>query len=429
MTAVVVGSLCTGYGGLDTAAAAVLGGRVVWHADNDLDVARLLAHHHPGIPNHGDITTVDWTAVEPVDVLTAGYPCQPFSVAGRRAGDDDERHLWPAVHAAITTLRPQTVVLENVAGHLSLGFGAVLADLAAVGYDAAWCVVRAADVGAPHLRARVFVTATPTTGNRPPGRPVAVLDGTKWVEPDHGLFGAVPWTGRVPTAGRVTAGAMHPDPEPTRPSAVGALLPTPRTHDSSACEHGSGGLDLATAVALLPTPVAGDGRSGAQDPRIRRAGGHRVSLADAVTLLPTPTARDWKSHGPSQMDRTAPNLSAVVELLPTPTATPYGRNQSLTCGAAVRPSLEGITEWDRYEPAIRRWESAFTGPAPAPVEVGERGGRRLAAGFAEWMMGIDKGHVTDVPGLTRRARLRILGNGVVPQQAECALRNLAEVQS
>ncbi|MFE2871870.1 DNA cytosine methyltransferase, partial [Embleya sp. NPDC059259] len=76
-----VGSLCTGYGGLDDAVRAVLGGETVWHADNDPGASAILAHHWPTVPNLGDITAVDWAAVEPVDVVTGGYPCQPFSVA------------------------------------------------------------------------------------------------------------------------------------------------------------------------------------------------------------------------------------------------------------------------------------------------------------------------------------------------------------
>lgn len=89
-------------------------------------------------------------------------PCQPFSTAGKRKGTDDERHLWPYVRDAIRALRPRLVVLENVRGHLSLGFDAVLADLAAVGMSARWGVVRASDAGAPHGRARLFIVAWPS---------------------------------------------------------------------------------------------------------------------------------------------------------------------------------------------------------------------------------------------------------------------------
>lgn len=126
MTEPTIGSLCSGYGGLDLGLTAAVGGNVVWHAETDPAAARVLAERWPGIPNLGDITTVDWTTVPDVDWLTAGYPCQPYSEAGQRKGTDDERHLWPAVARAIRHLRPRYVLLENVKAHLRRGFPSVL---------------------------------------------------------------------------------------------------------------------------------------------------------------------------------------------------------------------------------------------------------------------------------------------------------------
>lgn len=160
MGAVRIGSLCSGYGGLEMGVQAVLGGTVAWHVEYDKDPARILAYHWPDVPNHGDLTATDWSTVEPVDVLTAGYPCQPFSGNGRRGGENDPRHLWPHVLRAVRVLRPRLIFLENVEDHLTLGFGAVLGDLAEAGLDAEWCVLRASDVGAPHGRPRVFIAAT-----------------------------------------------------------------------------------------------------------------------------------------------------------------------------------------------------------------------------------------------------------------------------
>lgn len=157
-----MGNLCAGIGGLDLAVEAVYGATPAWHAEIEPAPAQVHERHWPDIPNLGDITTIDWAIVQPVNVLTAGYPCQPFSLAGRRLGVDDARHLWPYVAGAIRVLRPGIVVLENVAGHLSLGFGVVLGDLAEAGYDAEWCCVRASDIGAPHRRERVFIVATDT---------------------------------------------------------------------------------------------------------------------------------------------------------------------------------------------------------------------------------------------------------------------------
>lgn len=111
-------------------------------------------------PIWDDLSTFD---CEPyrglVDLVSAGFPCQPFSYAGKQRGSDDERWLWPDVARVVREIRPSLVFLENVPGLLAHGLGDVLGDLAACGYDAEWDVFRASDVGAPHLRERIFVLA------------------------------------------------------------------------------------------------------------------------------------------------------------------------------------------------------------------------------------------------------------------------------
>ena len=155
-----IGSLCTGYGGLDMAVEAYFDAEMVWCAEIDKYASQLIVQRF-NKPNLGDIKQVKWDEVEPIDILTAGYPCQPFSHAGQRKGTEDERHIWPYIIKAISTLRPKYIILENVRGHLSLGFSTVLADLTQIGYDARWQIVRASDVGAPHQRARLFIIAYP----------------------------------------------------------------------------------------------------------------------------------------------------------------------------------------------------------------------------------------------------------------------------
>jgi DNA (cytosine-5)-methyltransferase 1 len=156
-----IGSLCSGYGGLDLGVMEVLGGQVAWHVEYDAAPSKILQHHWPTVPNYGDLTVLDWSTLPPVDVITAGYPCQPFSIAGKRKGADDERHLWPYIKDAIRQLRPRLVVLENVRGHLTLGIDRVLGDLAELGYDTRWVCLPASAAGAPHRRERIFITAHP----------------------------------------------------------------------------------------------------------------------------------------------------------------------------------------------------------------------------------------------------------------------------
>lgn len=200
-----IGSLCTGYGGLDIAALAVFGGRLVWCADNDKHVSTILAARYPDAPNLGDLTALNWARVPAVDVLCAGFPCQDISFSGRGAGIEKgvKSGIWKNIVTGIRKLRPTVIVVENVAAIRSRGLGRVLGDLAEIGYDASWTSLRASDVGAAHRRERVFILAcrqgkradgifaaadargqrwqrrtasSQTTRRRAPGRPVRLGD-------------------------------------------------------------------------------------------------------------------------------------------------------------------------------------------------------------------------------------------------------------
>ncbi len=159
-----IGSLCTGYGGLDMAVEAVFNAKTVWVSEIDKYASQVIKERF-WVTNHGDLKTINWHEVEPIDILTAGYPCQPFSHAGERKGLNDERHIFPYILEAISILRPRYAIMENVRGHLSLGFKEVLKGLAEIGYDAKWRIVRASDVGAPHQRARLFIIAEPSNAH------------------------------------------------------------------------------------------------------------------------------------------------------------------------------------------------------------------------------------------------------------------------
>ena len=155
-----IGSLCTGYGGLDLAVEMVLGGRLAWYAETDRHAKTVLAHHWPHVPNLGDIRTVDWSQVEPVDIITAGFPCQDISNAGKRAGiTGPQSSVWNAVADAVRALRPPYVYVENVAALTRRGLDVVHADLAEIGYDTRWLCLRASDIGAAHRRDRLFLLA------------------------------------------------------------------------------------------------------------------------------------------------------------------------------------------------------------------------------------------------------------------------------
>lgn len=184
-----IGSLFSGYGGLDLAVMDVFDADVAWHCEWEEAPSKILDAHFPGVPNYRDVTKVDFSEVEPVDILTGGFPCQDLSLAGKRAGlrDGTRSGLWSEFARAIEQLRPRLVVIENVRGLLSANahsdlehcpwcmgetgngehslraLGAVLGDLAILGYDAEWCGVRASDAGAPHQRFRIFILAYPSS--------------------------------------------------------------------------------------------------------------------------------------------------------------------------------------------------------------------------------------------------------------------------
>jgi DNA (cytosine-5)-methyltransferase 1 len=163
-----VGSLFSGIGGLDLGLERA-GMQVIWQSEIDPYACRVLKKHWPEVVNHGDIKRIQWGDVVRPDIICGGYPCQPFSTAGKRNGTDDPRHLWPWVLTAISELRPRYAILENVRGHLSLGGLSVIGDLAAIGYDTEWRIISAASVGANHRRDRLIIVAYPhnTRGGTP----------------------------------------------------------------------------------------------------------------------------------------------------------------------------------------------------------------------------------------------------------------------
>lgn len=292
-----IGSLFSGYGGLDLGLQLLFpDATTAWHVEIEPAPSTILNHHYPDTPNLGDVTAVDWHNVKPVDVITAGYPCQPFSVAGHRKGTTDERHLWPYVYAAIRVLRPRFAVFENVTGHIALGLDTVLSDLAEIGWDARWATLRASEIGAPHHRERLFILAHPS-GQRPqaPGRtskPTAEIAG------DHDFHGFLARLNAAPDIGhelRMRYG-----------------------------DYGEAALTWAMVTQTVPPPLTID------------------YVAQQTTLHP-------------------------------------------------------------------RFPDIRTGTNPE---------------FIEWMMGLPDGWVTAVPGLTRTQQVKALGNGVVPQQAATALRDM-----
>ncbi len=159
MSALTVGSLFSGIGGLDLGLERS-GMRVIWQSEIDPYACRVLAKHWPDVPNLGDITTIDWSTVEPVDLIAGGFPCQDISPAGKRAGITGGRsQLWGEFVRALGEIRPRYALVENSSDLAVRGLDVVLGDLCDLGFDAEWSTLSACAVGAPHRRRRLFVVA------------------------------------------------------------------------------------------------------------------------------------------------------------------------------------------------------------------------------------------------------------------------------
>jgi len=385
-----VGSLFSGYGGLDLA----VGGELAWYSEIEPAACKVMEAHYPGVPNLGDITQVDWAEVEPVDVITGGYPCQPFSSAGMRKGKHDERHLWPHVRDAISAIRPRRAVLENVRGHLTLGFDIVLTDLAALGLSARWGVVRAADAGAPHNRARLFI--------------VTDADGQGLQRPDPAaeVVGA---KGLRERAADSDSPSLDADAEVITRWSRG-------NHDQTQWQQGVG--ELRGSGGNVANTTSAERRATQPDdlqaPGAAESGERASAAAD--------TNQQRLQH--ASVGMVAGSGATATSRHSGATANPNGAPRKHSISSVGVPNIAGCN-WGDYAPAIDRWQHVIGRPAPSPTI--QRAGRdRLNPVFVEWMMGLPEGWVTG-HGLSASQELKMLGNGVVPQQAALALQLLGGV--
>ena len=159
--------LFSGIGGFSLGLEATGAFRTIAFCEQDRFCQAVLRKHWPEIPIHPDVKTFDFEGE--CDVITGGYPCQPFSTAGKQKGFEDDRHLWPAMFEIVKHKRPRWVVAENVAGHITMGLDQVLFDLEGQGYTARPIVIPACAVNAPHRRDRVWIIAHTNSQSEPDG--------------------------------------------------------------------------------------------------------------------------------------------------------------------------------------------------------------------------------------------------------------------
>ncbi|GHH62379.1 DNA cytosine methyltransferase [Lentzea cavernae] len=416
-----VGSLCTGYGGLDLGLLAALGGgRVVWVADSDPHVGRILSARVPGVPNLGDVRAIDWATVEPVDVVTAGFPCQDISAAGRRAGiEKGERSgIWSDIVAGVRVLRPALVVVENVAAlrWRNGGLHRVLGDLAEAGYDALWRSVRASEVGCAHRRERVFLLAwlRGHSGNvRNSDRSRRQFERCQRGQQAGWSVVAGPTEVVANTYGSGLTVSGNSDGPQVRPADSQRLRDAHR-------------LCAATADSDRGKPE-------------RWRGDEQVAAASGTS---SPEEDQRQRHGHAIADRGEVALDADrirCEMLrpsnPRGKSIPAGpmpavpRRRLAAVPAEMQPAVlqssSSNVDWGEYTAAVRRWEHLLGRAAPYPTQPSKSGRPVLAPAFVEHLMGLPEGWISDLP-LPRTAQLRALGNGVVPAQAAYAVSLLLD---
>ncbi|MCX5522638.1 DNA cytosine methyltransferase [Streptomyces bobili] len=503
------GSLFTGTSALDLAVMDVFDAELVWHSQyeppdkngkEDLNqyAAQILARHWPAVPNLGDITKVDWQAVieehGPVDILTGGFPCTDVSSAGKRAGltPDTRSGLWNHMAHAIAVLEPR-LIIENVEGLLSapadrgLGLdaealeeeakagrvlravGAVLGDLASLGFDAEWVRVGADEVGAPHRRRRIFIYAWPAAVD---AGGLGRGDGSR-------IVGGLGAAGRGPEAAADTADLGHERVGSARNGRPGPADGGVAAADAQGAglqglrpESARGGSERGGTTAA---DADGRGREGHQerdrgpqdgqpererglDPVGRGVGraavepacptcGCAESFHDAGGFCAGPCVgdcTDLELGRPAECPDGCPECAAEAAADAQGVGRNEGRPESTGQQGRSDAAERGVTapsdadefgrradvlqlrpgqpdlDWGDYGPAIRRWEAVLGRPAPWPTDALGR----LSPVFTEWLMGLPDGWVTCTPGLTRSAMLRALGNGVVWLQAAAAIRHL-----
>ena len=377
-------SLCTGYGGIERGLElAGFAHRVVAHVEIEaFAVANLVAK----MEERQLVPTPIWTDLKTlpvdcfrdrVDLLTGGYPCQPFSNAGKRQGEDDPRHLWPHIKRHIETIRPVQCFFENVEGHISLGLREVIEDLESLGYSTTWGVFSAAEVGAPHQRKRVYILAALQHTNPNSG------DGSAQQERQHQRAQELSRSGAGPV-GSLVANSDNAGQQPSE----GQL-------GSPEARHNAGRSGEAVA------DTGSKSRRGRQiHPRARNkgrqaseAGGEGLSPEDGQALA------DHAQSGSEDVPNA--NLPRLQGRLPRKRDDQTGRQEQALRRAAQRGDQRSGDGRDSQRSAsIGGLGRGFDGPASWLD--------------GSWELGVPR--VTNDQNY-RVDRLRLIGNGVVPQTA------------
>lgn len=377
-------SFCTGYGGLELGLRGVIPNlRTVAYVEIEAFactnlVAKMEENKLDAAPIWTDIKTFPspWFHGK-VHGIVGGYPCQPFSHAGKRQGSDDERHLWPYIEKHIRTIRPIWCFFENVSGHLSLGFQEVFTSLRDLGYSVEAGLFTAAEVGAPHKRQRLFILAYRTDGsmgNSSIVEPAKIKAGERNIQQRSEFDGA--------SELEISSGIGRGRRSDGEPGGQGRPLQIEGSGELANSESRAGQIHTGPGSEGSGEIIAG--RAGDELENATSRGRHqRIKTQDR------PQKENGKSSAsfskPSNGELADSNVSGCKEQCGPEPIRP--KHPALKCPSVARPGQP------QYE-----WEEP----------------RTVKSGMGRTVNGFN----------SRVDELRLLGNGVVPACAELAFRSL-----
>ena len=408
-------SLCAGYGGIDLGLKrAIPNLRTIAFSEIEaFACANLVAKMEAGCldaaPIWTDVKTFPWEEFRgKVDILSGGYPCQPFSAAGKRLGKDDPRHLWPWIADGIRVCQPAVCFFENVEGHISLGLREVIGELEEIGYRATWGVFSAAEVGAPHQRKRVFILAhCKRTGLERWGC---------WMQST---------SNRSRTSDHFGEGCDLLERWPSRPGQPQFPWEPPRVVGNQPADLGdtqserTGGLPIGAGEAQPGFEGASSVGAGMGDTESQRSPAQRPKYARLGGELCAASASRKRVMGDTDHGRQSPSLDAGSSA-----ETAEGREDHLkpSDGGMAHSKCSGGTESTIIGTDLSS-ESGRGDPEGKERNLFRQTEPALGGDVDGAAGGLDYAKLC-VSGDNRTDELRLLGNGVVPDQAEFAFKYL-----
>jgi DNA (cytosine-5)-methyltransferase 1 len=460
-------ALCAGYGGLELGLhLAGFDVELSWYAEIDKGACTIMEANYPGVPNLGDLTLIEDAPA--VELVTAGFPCQPVSTAGSRKGVDDERWLIHDVCKVASRVGAQWLFLENVGGLYSANggraFSQVVVALASYGFSAEWTCLRAADVGAPHNRLRWFCLAYAEGAGQLRASKHENHDSDQGRGRRRDVAGLGKGSCSESAAYAPSSQRRHKESEVLGPSIGPTAESGERDWAATAYADDTGlqrcGTECESREGCCTLKASGDFGATADADCVRREGplqdrnvqSRQSFSTDKVVANANDSGRQQQrrtfsvspeynaaehtgDHVGDQREPTAFASDPVRVRQQRDTASGRqheseqpGRVASETVGARNAPvvfdgrgSRDLAARFGQYADAIARWEPIVGRVAPNPTD----NERRLNPEFVEFMMGLPEGWVTG-PLVNRGAALKALGNGVVPQQAAAAILLLVE---